>query len=161
VPPIRLFATWRITIGFSALCCFSICSAFTTEAYMPDSARWTSGLTRSGSVSPAISDDDPRFWLFNIQRFTKTIETSFPMTILTGGELEILMGLRMSWGRLYSNEITRLRNEDDSKHAADCGVDLTDGLANRNEEGVIKVLHEVPTDGDLVRGLVWAEASGR
>jgi hypothetical protein len=33
----------------------------TTEACMPDSARWTSGVTRSGSVSPAISDDDTRF----------------------------------------------------------------------------------------------------
>jgi hypothetical protein len=59
------------------------------------------------------------------------------MTILTGGQLKILMDLRMSWGRLYSNEIARLRNEDDSKYAADCGVDLTNGLAKRNEEGVI------------------------
>ena len=33
------------------------------------------------------------------------------MTILTSAELEILMDLRMSWGRLYSNEITRLQNE--------------------------------------------------
>jgi hypothetical protein len=44
------------------------------------------------------------------------------MTILTSAELEILMDLRMSWGRLYSNEITRLRNEDDSKHGADSGA---------------------------------------
>jgi hypothetical protein len=67
------------------------------------------------------------------------------MTLLTGGELEILMGLRVSWGRLYSKEITRLRSEDDSKHAADCGVDLTDGLANRDEGGVIRALDEVST----------------
>jgi hypothetical protein len=51
------------------------------------------------------------------------------MTILTGGELEVLMGLRMSWGRLYSNEITRLQNEDGTKHCADCGADLAHGLA--------------------------------
>jgi hypothetical protein len=67
------------------------------------------------------------------------------MTLLTGGELEILMSLRMSWVRLYSNEITRLRNEDDSKHAADCGVHLTDGLPNRDEEVVIRVLDEMST----------------
>jgi hypothetical protein len=67
------------------------------------------------------------------------------MTLLTGGELEILMSLRMSWVRLYSNEITRLRNEDDSKHAADCGVDFTDGLPNRDEEVVIRVLDETST----------------
>jgi hypothetical protein len=84
----------------------------------------------------------------------RTIETSFSMTILTGGELEVLMGLRMSWGRLFSNEITRLQNEDDSKHGADCGADLAHGLANRNEKGVISVLQEMPTDGDLVGGRV-------
>jgi hypothetical protein len=39
--------------GF-VLFCYS--SAFTTEAFMSDSARWTSESTRSGSVSPAISD---------------------------------------------------------------------------------------------------------
>jgi hypothetical protein len=72
------------------------------------------------------------------------------MNILTIGELEVLMDLRMSWGRLYSNEITRLQNEDDSKHGADCGADLAHAPANRNEEGVITVLHEMPTDGDLV-----------
>jgi hypothetical protein len=72
------------------------------------------------------------------------------MTILTGGELEALMGLRMSWERLYSNEITRLQNEDDSKHGADCGVDLAHGLANRNEKAVISVLHKMPTNGHLV-----------
>jgi hypothetical protein len=66
------------------------------------------------------------------------------MTILTGGELEVLMGLRMSWGRLYSNEITRLQNEDDSKHGADSGAYLAHGPANRNEEGVIGVLREMP-----------------
>ena len=51
------------------------------------------------------------------------------MTILTRGELEVLMGLRMSGGRLYSNEITRLQNEDGTKHCADCGADLAHGLA--------------------------------
>lgn len=84
----------------------------------------------------------------------RTIETSFPMTILTGDELEVLMGLRMSWGRLYSNEITRLQDEDDSKHRDDCCADLEHGFANRNEEGVIGVLHEMPTDDDLVGGRV-------
>ena len=68
------------------------------------------------------------------------------MTILTGGELEVLMGLRLNWGRLYSNEITRLQNEDDS---ADYGADLAHGPANQ-VEGVFGVLHEMPTDGDLV-----------
>jgi len=63
------------------------------------------------------------------------------MTILTSAELEVLMDLRMSWGRLYSNEITRLQNEDDSKHG---GAYLAHGPANRNEEGVIGVLHEMP-----------------
>ena len=80
----------------------------------------------------------------------RTIETSFPMTILAGGELKVLRGLRMSWGRLYSNEITRLQSEDDSNHGDDCGADLAHRLANRNEEGLISVLHEMPTDGDLV-----------
>jgi len=37
------------------------------------------------------------------------------MTILTSRELEVLVGLRMSWGKLYSKEITRLQNEDDFK----------------------------------------------
>jgi hypothetical protein len=74
------------------------------------------------------------------------------MTFLTGGELEALMRLRMSWGRLYWNEIVRLQNEDDSKHGADCGADLAHGPANRNEEGVISVLHEMQTDGDPVGG---------
>jgi hypothetical protein len=84
------------------------------------------------------------------------------MTILTGSELEVLMSLHKSWGRLYSNEITRLRTEDDSKHGADCGADLTDGPANRNEDGLISVLYEGPTDGGLVGGSVSrAEASGR
>jgi hypothetical protein len=74
------------------------------------------------------------------------------MTFLTSGELEALMGLRMSWGRLYWNEIVRLQNEDDSKHGADCGADLAHGPANRNEKGVISVLHKMPADGDLVGG---------
>jgi hypothetical protein len=82
----------------------------------------------------------------------RTIETSFPMTFLTSGELEALMGLRMSWGRLYWNEMMRLQNEDDSKHGADCGADLAHGPANRNEEGVISVLHKMPADGDPVGG---------
>jgi hypothetical protein len=75
------------------------------------------------------------------------------MTFLTSGELEALMGLRISWGRLYRNEIVRLQNEDDSKHGADRGgADLAHGPANRNEQSVISVLHEVPTDGDLAGG---------
>jgi hypothetical protein len=79
------------------------------------------------------------------------------MTILTGAELEVLMGLRMSWGRLYWNEIVRLQNEDgskedDSKHGADCGADLAHGPANRNEKSVTSVLHEMRADGDLVGG---------
>jgi hypothetical protein len=80
----------------------------------------------------------------------RTIETSFPMTFLTGGELEALMRLRMSWGRLYWNEIVRLQNEDDSKHGADCGADLAHGPANRNEKSVTSVLHEMRADGDPV-----------
>ena len=74
------------------------------------------------------------------------------MTFLTGGELEALICLRMSWGRLYWNEIVRLQNEDDSEHDADCDADLAHGPANRNEENVISVLHKMPTDGDLVGG---------
>jgi hypothetical protein len=74
------------------------------------------------------------------------------MTILTGAELEVLMGLRMSWGRLYWNEIVRLQNEDDSKHGADRGADLAHGPANRNEKSVTSVLHEMRADGDLVGG---------
>jgi hypothetical protein len=74
------------------------------------------------------------------------------MTFLTSGELEALMGLRISWGRLYWNEMMRLENEDDSKPGADCGAHLAQGPANRNEEGVISVLHEMPTDSDLVGG---------
>jgi hypothetical protein len=72
------------------------------------------------------------------------------MTILTGSELEVLMGLRMSWRRLYSNEIMRLQNEDDSKHGAGCGTDLAHGLANRNEEGVVSVLHEMSLSSQSV-----------
>ena len=72
------------------------------------------------------------------------------MTILTGGELKVLMGLRMSWGRLYSNEITRLQNEDGTKHRADCGADLAHGIANRNEEGVVSVLHETSLNSQSV-----------
>jgi hypothetical protein len=41
------------------------------------------------------------------------------MTILTGRELEVLIGLRTSWGRLYSKELARLLNEDDTKRAVD------------------------------------------
>ena len=74
------------------------------------------------------------------------------MTFLTSGELEVLIGLRMSWGRLYWNEIVRLQNEDDSKHGANCGADLAHGPANRNEKSVTSVLHEMRTDGDLVGG---------
>jgi len=44
------------------------------------------------------------------------------MTILTDRELEILIGLRMSWGKLYSKEITRLQNEDDSNCAVDTPI---------------------------------------
>jgi hypothetical protein len=44
------------------------------------------------------------------------------MTILTGRELEVLIGLRMSWGKLYSKEITRLQNEDDSNRAVDAPI---------------------------------------
>ena len=72
------------------------------------------------------------------------------MTFLTSGELEALLGLRMSWGRLYLNEILRLQNGDDSKHGADCGANLARGPANRNDEGVISALHQMPTDSDLV-----------
>jgi hypothetical protein len=72
------------------------------------------------------------------------------MTILTGGELEVLMGLRMSWGKLYSNEITRLQSEDGTKHCADCGADLAHGLANRNEEGVVSVPHETSLNSQSV-----------
>ena len=72
------------------------------------------------------------------------------MTILTGSEFEVLMGLRMSWRRLYSNEIMRLRNEDESRH----GADLVHEPANRNGEGVIGVRHEMSTGGDLAAGAV-------
>jgi hypothetical protein len=41
------------------------------------------------------------------------------MTILTGRELEVLTGLQMSWGKLYSKELARLQNKDDSKCAID------------------------------------------
>jgi hypothetical protein len=44
------------------------------------------------------------------------------MTILTGRELEILIGLRTSWGRLYSKELARLLNEDDSNRAVDAPI---------------------------------------
>jgi hypothetical protein len=74
------------------------------------------------------------------------------VTFLTSGQVETLMRLRMSWGRLYWNEIVRLQYEDDSKHGADCGADLAHGPANRNEKSVISVLREMPTDGDLVGG---------
>ena len=80
----------------------------------------------------------------------RTIETSFPMTILTGAELKALMGLRMNWGRLYWTEIVRLQNEDDSRHGADCGADLAHGPANRNEKGVISVLHKMSTHAEPV-----------
>jgi hypothetical protein len=39
------------------------------------------------------------------------------MTILTGRELEVLIGLQMSWGESYSKELARLQNKDDSKCA--------------------------------------------
>jgi len=41
------------------------------------------------------------------------------MTILTGRELEVLTGLQMSWGKLYSKELARLQNKDDPKCAID------------------------------------------
>jgi hypothetical protein len=41
------------------------------------------------------------------------------MTILTGRELEVLVGLRMSWGKLYSKELGRLLNEEDEECAVD------------------------------------------
>jgi hypothetical protein len=44
------------------------------------------------------------------------------MTILTGRELEVLIGLRTSWGRLYSKELARLLNEDDSNRAVDAPI---------------------------------------
>ena len=44
------------------------------------------------------------------------------MTILTSRELEVLIGLRMSWGKLYSKEITRLQNEDNSNRAVDAPI---------------------------------------
>jgi hypothetical protein len=77
------------------------------------------------------------------------------MTFLTSAELEALMGLRMSWGSLYWNEIVRLQNEEDSKHGADCGADPAHGPANHNEKGVISVLHRMPTDADPVDGGVF------
>jgi hypothetical protein len=64
------------------------------------------------------------------------------MTFLTSGELEALMGLRRSWGRLYWNEIVRLQNEDDSKHGSDWGAALAHGPANHNEKSVISVLQD-------------------
>ena len=44
------------------------------------------------------------------------------MTFLTGRELELLVALRTSWGKLYSKEITRLQNEDDSSRALDAPI---------------------------------------
>jgi hypothetical protein len=44
------------------------------------------------------------------------------MTILTGRELEVLVALRTSWGKLYSKEITQLQNEDDSSRALDAPI---------------------------------------
>ena len=75
----RLFATRRITIDFSGLYCFAMCSAFTTEAFVPDSARWIGELMRSGSVSPAISDGDARFWLFNNPLTDSKVTTQFEL----------------------------------------------------------------------------------
>ena len=41
------------------------------------------------------------------------------MTTLTNRELEVLIGLRTSWGTLYSKELARLLNEDDTIRAID------------------------------------------
>jgi hypothetical protein len=41
------------------------------------------------------------------------------MTILTGRELEVLIGLRTDWGKLYSKELARLLVGDDPKCAVD------------------------------------------
>ena len=52
------------------------------------------------------------------------------MTFLTGRELELLVALRTSWGKLYSKEITRLQNEDDSSRALDAPIQHIDADGN-------------------------------
>ena len=44
----------------------------------------------------------------------RSIGTTFPMTTLTVRDLEALIGLRTSWKELYSKELARLLNEDDT-----------------------------------------------
>jgi hypothetical protein len=41
------------------------------------------------------------------------------MTIITGRELELLIGLQTNWGNLYSREVARLLNEHEPKCAVD------------------------------------------
>jgi hypothetical protein len=41
------------------------------------------------------------------------------MITLTGRELEVLIGLRTSWRELYSKELARLLNVEDTKRAVD------------------------------------------
>ena len=54
------FNIWSITIGFSDFYYLAICSVFTTEVFMPDSARWIDALMRLGSASLAIADRSRR-----------------------------------------------------------------------------------------------------
>ena len=54
------FNIWSITIGFSDFYYLAICSVFTTEVFMPDSARWINALMRLGSASLAIADRSRR-----------------------------------------------------------------------------------------------------
>ena len=44
------------------------------------------------------------------------------MSILTGRDLEFLDSLRTSWSRLYWNELTRLRKEEDRRRNAQLEV---------------------------------------
>jgi hypothetical protein len=50
---------------------------------------------------------------------SRSIETAFPMTTLTDRELEALIGLRTSWEMLYSKELARLLDEDNTIRAID------------------------------------------
>jgi hypothetical protein len=80
----RVFDTWTITTGFSDLYYLPICFAFTTEAYMPDSARWISESMRSESGLPAISERLP--WL----AVNLPIKTSYRCLVEPGERIKIM-----------------------------------------------------------------------
>jgi hypothetical protein len=77
------------------------------------------GIAKAANLEEFTHLFSPAFSVPTKIDIRRSIRTGFHMTILTGRELEVLIGLRTNWGKHYSKELARLLIGDDPKCAVD------------------------------------------